>query len=265
MKIVVFFMLIVVSFAFYFIGVFLAKKDKKLVLFLAIISLCLCFLFEGLRIYRVWLPLLLPLDIAIYLEKGAFVPFAVFFFAICTRSIDSKFTVKALHAMCFLLIGYQVIYSSWMVMPVIKCGTFKMVDGVCMQSTPSTCGPACLVTVLRSNGLDTDEQQMTDLSHTTTLWGTTSLRILKGISDFASMQKIKCSASVRYTTWSELATIKKPCIVDTKYSSYVNHVMVLFGMTKNEQVIIGDPLQGKIYMSKHKFMEIWTKEVIIFE
>ena len=263
MNIAIFASLILVSIGFYLLGCFLAKSNKKTVVCLAIFSLVICFVLETLRVYRAWLVDLVPVNIAIYIEKGAFVPFAVFFFAICSQSVSSKFTTKALHSICFLAIGYLCVYSSWMIMPVVKCGNFKMVDAVCIQSTPTTCGPACLTTIARFHGLQATEQQMAHLSHTTNVWGTTSLRMLKAMRDFLTEHQRSFSALVCYTDWEGLQKIPKPCIVNTEYSTYVNHVMVLLAI-ENGRVVLGDPLEGKIYLSKKRFMQMWTTEVIQF-
>ncbi|BBM86419.1 cysteine peptidase family C39 domain-containing protein [Candidatus Uabimicrobium amorphum] len=263
MKIAIFALSLIVSIGLYRLGCFFAKSNKKTVVCLAILSLTICFVLEILRVYRAWLAALVPIDIAVYMEKGAFVPFAVFFFAICSKSVSSKFTEKALHGICFLAIGYMCVYSSWMIMPVVKCGNFKIVDSVCIQSTPTTCGPACLTTIARFHGLKTTEQQMAHLSHTTNVWGTTSLRMLKAMRDFLTPQKRLFSASVHYTDWEGLQKISKPCIVNTEYSTYVNHVMVLFAI-ENGRVVLGDPLEGRIYLSKNRFMRMWTTEVITF-
>jgi len=127
-------------------------------------------------------------------------------------------------------------------------------DGICLQSTVYTCGPAAAVTGLRKLGFAAEEGQVAILSCTSDLEGTPvdmlaeALRREYGKDGLTA--ECRCFKSV-----SELKGMGLVLAL-TKYGLLEDHWLVIFDVTENE-VIVGDPLSGLVRLSHEEFSRRW--------
>jgi predicted double-glycine peptidase len=127
-------------------------------------------------------------------------------------------------------------------------------NGVCIQSTDYTCGPAAAVTALRRLGFSADEGRLAILSETSSATGTPPDMLVDALQDeygsrglVAQCRQFRSISELRQTGLT-LAMIK--------YSFMVDHWVAVLQVTDSE-VIVGDPLSGKVAMSWDQFARKW--------
>lgn len=127
-------------------------------------------------------------------------------------------------------------------------------DGVCMQSENFTCAPSCMATVYGYFGEKRTEAEMAKALYTSRS-GTSLSQILR----YAREQGIKVNCKVS----KDLKGISAPAILDVEVIG-IGHVVVYLGMN-GDKIIIGDPLEGKIEMSKDQLLNKYKFEGVLLE
>jgi len=244
------------------LGLLVGGRKKRIWIPLASISLVLILLCQWLRTQPEVVFKLFPLDYSIYFENTSFVFFALFFFGLASRNVSTRFSRWGILILCGLLFVYLFTYLEWIFTPVKVWANISLFDdkGVCMQTTPKTCGAASLVTLLDRWGIKTDEREMARLSLTSEREGTNPLRMARALIEKTKDEGLK--VDLVKLDWEGLKKVRKPCIVDTRLTYLVNHVVVLFNAIEKE-VEIGDPLEGRVVWSKKEFLERWTGYTIL--
>lgn len=111
----------------------------------------------------------------------------------------------------------------------------KWENDVCLQSTPSTCGPASVATILRGLGLNVTEQEVATLAHTyaggTEAWYLARLVRSKGL---------RAKFDFRHGMPEDLAL---PAMVGIRLGNAGHFIAVL--ERNGEMLTIADPLSGK--------------------
>lgn len=133
-------------------------------------------------------------------------------------------------------------------------------DGICLQSTGYTCGPASAVTFLKAHGINATEQEMTRLSHANLLLG-----VDFGFLGRAVEKKTHTAGIVIDVVAADYEFLKKhdePCIVYVRWHFLVDHVIVVLHEDENK-VIFADPLSGRREWSREEFLSRWGGEAII--
>jgi len=127
-------------------------------------------------------------------------------------------------------------------------------DGVCLQTTDYTCGPASAVTALRTLGLPAEEGEIAILSCTSEMEGTPEDMLADGLSReySGSGLAVQCRA---FTNVAELKQAGLTLAV-VKYGFMVDHWVAVLGVTDSE-VIVGDPLGGLDRLSYADFAAKW--------
>lgn len=108
-------------------------------------------------------------------------------------------------------------------------------DGVCLQSTPSTCGPASVATVLKHLGMESSEHEIARYAHTsgsgTEAWYLARYLRNRGLTP-------------RFALTNGFASDESfPAIVGVKLGNY-GHFIAVLEVTENT-VIFADPLNGR--------------------
>jgi ABC-type bacteriocin/lantibiotic exporter with double-glycine peptidase domain len=127
-------------------------------------------------------------------------------------------------------------------------------EGVCLQSTDYTCGPAAAVTVLRQMGLPAEEGEIAILSQTSSTTGTPP-ELLAG----ALQEKYgRDGLSVDYRFFKNLEELQQAglTLAVVKYSFLVDHYVAVLKVT-DAAVIVGDPLNGLETLSRKEFLNRW--------
>ena len=144
----------------------------------------------------------------------------------------------------FLILGLSAPYLKPVLMPP-QWSQFKnrWADGICLQTSESSCGPACAATLLLGGGKPLTEEQIARESFTsrtgTEIWYLArTLRRHGAKADFVFQPD-------NNRPWPV------PSIAGVRLSSFGNsgHFIVILAQTGNDYVI-GDPLRGRIVESQ---------------
>jgi hypothetical protein len=127
-------------------------------------------------------------------------------------------------------------------------------DGVCLQSTDYTCGPAAAVTALRKLGLPAEEGHIAILSCTSFQEGTP----IDLLADGLKREYTASGLSVECRAFDNIAELKQAglTLAVIRYGFLVDHWVTVLGVTDSE-VVIGDPLGGVGRFSHADFAKKW--------
>ncbi|MEI7729495.1 MAG: cysteine peptidase family C39 domain-containing protein [Verrucomicrobiota bacterium] len=135
-------------------------------------------------------------------------------------------------------------------------------DGVCLQKTDYTCGPAAAVTALRRLGLKAEEGTIAILAHTSFAIGTAPDVLAETLSAQYGAQGI--TADYRFfKTIQELRNAGEVLAV-IKYGLFVDHYVAVLEVNDNE-IVLGDPLAGKTALSYAAFDEKWRHSGVVIQ
>lgn len=195
-------------------------------------------------------------------------------FAILALLITSVITIPAAQLpgarsrlLVYSLMGVIVIVYS--ILPFLQPGlnysrlrglhTSLDLDGICRQGTHYSCGPAAAVTALRRLGYPAEEGELAILAHTTPIAGTPADSLCRVMQERFGGDGLRCQYRA-FNTVSELTQL--PVIATIKYGLLVDHFVAVLAVTDDE-VVIGDPLRGKVVMSHEDFNAIWRQTGIV--
>ena len=133
-------------------------------------------------------------------------------------------------------------------------------DGVCRQTTDYSCGAATAATLLHAYGVRSDEREMAELCWTNSFTGTDELCIARGLRRKLSGSGLEPQLEIG--TWEELRAWGEPAAVTIKYRLFVDHWVVVLD-ADDEQVTLGDPIAGRLQISKEVFLELWRGRMVI--
>lgn len=134
-------------------------------------------------------------------------------------------------------------------------------NGVCLQSTNYTCGPAAAVTALQQLGVESEEGKLAILAHSTAVTGTPADSLCAAINRLYGREGVVCT----YQEYSGIAEMKKlPVIAVVKFGFLVDHYVAVLEIT-DTTVEIGDPLEGRVRLSHQAFNERWRHCGILVE
>lgn len=127
-------------------------------------------------------------------------------------------------------------------------------NGVCMQTTDYTCGPASAVTALRKLGLPAEEGQIAILSCTSFQEGTPEDMLAGALNREYAAQGLSAKCRV----FKNVADLKQTglTLAVVKYGFMVDHWVTVLEVTDSE-VVIGDPATGLDRLSYQDFAEKW--------
>jgi predicted double-glycine peptidase len=127
-------------------------------------------------------------------------------------------------------------------------------DGVCLQSTDFTCGPAAAVTALGKMGFQTSEGQLAVLARTNPIAGTMQKCLSDALSSLYEQQGLQC----RYRHFDSVEQLKSAevALVVVKGSFLTDHCVVVLEVS-DQAVCIADPSFGKVFMERADFEKVW--------
>jgi predicted double-glycine peptidase len=133
-------------------------------------------------------------------------------------------------------------------------------DGVCLQSTDYTCGPAAAVTALRAVGIHADEREIALLSHTSRSTGTDPAVLASVLrAQYAGRQ-----ITFTYRSFNSAADLPtdRPTIAIIEYGFLVDHFVTVLKSDKG-RLTIGDPLRGRTTQPFAEFEREWRHVGIV--
>jgi hypothetical protein len=127
-------------------------------------------------------------------------------------------------------------------------------DGVCLQTTEYTCGPAAAVTALRKLGLPADEGEIAILSCTSATTGTPPDLLAEALQNRYGKDGLVAD----YRAFKDVSELKKAGLIlaVTKFGFLIDHYVTVLEVTDTE-VVVGDPLNGLDKMSYDEFGQKW--------
>ena len=127
-------------------------------------------------------------------------------------------------------------------------------DGVCLQSTDFTCGPAAAVTALGKLGFQASEGQLAVLSHTSPITGTLPRCLFDTIRSRYGTQGLQC----QYRHFDSVEQLKSAdvTLVAVKDSFLTDHCVAVLEVSGGK-VYFADPAFGRVSMSKRDFERVW--------
>jgi hypothetical protein len=135
-------------------------------------------------------------------------------------------------------------------------------DGVCLQNTGYTCGPASAVTALRRLGLPADEGEIAILAHTSSTIGTPADILADALQKHYGSQGLLCD----YRSFTSIAELRNAglTMAVVKYNLLLDHYVTVLEVNDSE-VIVGDPLNGLTKLSYAEFNEKWRFEGVVLK
>jgi len=127
-------------------------------------------------------------------------------------------------------------------------------DGICLQSTDYTCGPAASVTALRRLNLPADEGELAVLAHTSSAVGTPPDILCSTLRSKYQHAGLRCQYR-HFQSVSELRDAPLTIAV-INYGPLVDHYVTVLDVT-DKNVTVGDPLEGKVQLTHADFAKKW--------
>lgn len=127
-------------------------------------------------------------------------------------------------------------------------------NGVCLQTTDYTCGPASAVTALRKLGLPADEGPIAILSCTSAIEGTPPDMLAEGLNRRYATDGLTAECRVFHNIGELKAAGLTLAVI--KFGFLVDHWVTVLSVT-DSQVIVGDPNGGLSRLSYEDFAERW--------
>ncbi len=141
--------------------------------------------------------------------------------------------------------------------------TTRMDDnGVCLQTTDYTCGPASAVTALRKLGFPAEEGQLALAAHTSSAMGTPPDILARVLQCQYGKQGLVCE----YRVFKNVAALKN-CgltLAVVKFNLYLDHYVTVLEVN-DQAVTVGDPASGIMNLSPAEFEEEWRHTGIVLK
>ncbi len=198
----------------------------------------------------------------VYFERDFAVPFGAFFFAVASGLLDEPRNQRAVKIMPGLLLAYLALVNLW-VFGTPACYTKSdgiWRQGVCIQSTDYTCGPAALATLLRAKGVKTTEHDCARESDTVPDRGVTDLGATMALRHLLPGSKV----AIRRVSIDGLKDVAVPALLPLRFNFWFDHMTVLLGV-EGDAFLVGDPLRGPVHMARKELEERYLGHVITVE
>lgn len=108
-------------------------------------------------------------------------------------------------------------------------------EGVCLQSTGSTCGPASAATLLHAYGIEATEEGLAKLSWTS-MSSTENWYLGRALRRYGNMRYVLAGSHPKH--------FPCPSIAGTRLAGGIGHFIVILE-ERDGQLVIGDPMTGR--------------------
>lgn len=133
-------------------------------------------------------------------------------------------------------------------------------DGVCLQGTGYTCGPSASVTALHRLGVRAEEAALALTAHSSLYSGTPPDSLCVAIDELYGSQGV--TTEFRYCATAE--ELQLPAVALLKWGTMTDHYVAVLSCS-TEEVVVGDPLHGKVKMPRATFDQRWRHCAIFFK
>ncbi|MBN1420572.1 MAG: hypothetical protein JXP34_17495 [Planctomycetes bacterium] len=189
---------------------------------------------------------------------------AVLFMTLSPR-LNAERKRRAVAAFATLAVGYAGILP--VLVPAITAPGFRRMEtridpsGVCLQSRSYTCGPAAAVTALRAIGIAAEEGEMAIRARTSFIIGTPPNLLCAALDDRLAGKGLR--AEFRVFEGIDRLRESLPAIAAVKHGFLVDHYVAVLDIG-NEEVVVGDPLRGRVSLPREAFRALWRAAAIVF-
>jgi len=135
-------------------------------------------------------------------------------------------------------------------------------DGVCIQTTNFTCGPAAAVTALRELGLDAQEGELAVLARTSPVVGTLPSSLYRALSRRYGPEGLECQW--RYFGSSAQLKDAGVTLAVVRDAFLLDHCVAVLDVS-DTMVTIADPSFGKLTVPLEQFEKVWRKYGIVLK
>ncbi len=127
-------------------------------------------------------------------------------------------------------------------------------DGICVQTTSYTCGPAAAVTALGQLGLSANEGEIAVLSRTTPVTGTLPISLCSALQRRYGDDGLRC----RYRQFESFDQLKDAgvTLAVVRDALMLDHCITVLEVTSGS-ITVADPVLGKRVMSRERFEDVW--------
>lgn len=132
--------------------------------------------------------------------------------------------------------------------------TTLLPDGVCLQSTSYTCGPAAAVSALHRLGLPASESELALMSHCAPAYGTPPDMLCSAIERRYAADGVTCE----FRPMEEIGDLTgpDPVIVVIEFSAFVDHYVTVMAVT-GADITVADPIRGLRTLTHDEFLDVW--------
>jgi hypothetical protein len=127
-------------------------------------------------------------------------------------------------------------------------------DGVCLQNTDYTCGPAAAVTALRRLGFTAEEGEIARLCNTSTALGTPPDILARALQRRYGAEGLICE----YRAFRSVSELNQPghTLALVKFAFLLDHYAAVLEVG-DTTITVGDPLIGKTTLTHDEFAKKW--------
>ena len=206
---------------------------------------------------------IMPVKIYPIIQREFWLPFAVLFFAFASHLVPPR-NRRAILIVVAVLVAVVAQQTFWHLgKPDIYNYNGKMVDGVCHQTSPETCGAASAVTLLNTMGIPTTEGEMARLSMTAPRKGLTPHQAAYALKRKLGQLGKSAQVEVRVPGLKDLYDLPGPFLAGIRFSSWENHMICVLQTTR-DALIVGDPISfGRKNWSWEYFEKKWSGIIIV--
>ena len=135
-------------------------------------------------------------------------------------------------------------------------------NGVCLQTTDYTCGPAAAVTALGKLGFSAEEGEIAVLSYSSPVIGTLPAFLCSALQNRYGAEGLKC----RYRRFDSLDQLRDAgvTLAMVKDAFLLDHCLTVLKVSNNT-ITVADPVTGTRFMPLEQFEKIWRFSGIVLE
>jgi len=135
-------------------------------------------------------------------------------------------------------------------------------NGICLQTTGYTCGPAAAVTALRQLGLSADEGEIAVLSYSSPVTGTLPSFLCSALRNRYANFGLRC----RYRRFDSIDQLMGGGItlVVVRDAFLLDHCLAVLEVS-DSTVTAADPVTGTTLMRREQFRKIWRFSGIVLQ
>ena len=206
---------------------------------------------------------IMPVKIYPVIQREFWLPFAILFFAFAGHLVSPR-NRRAVLIIVGVLVAVVDQQTFWHLRkPDIYDYKGPVVDGVCHQTSPETCGAASAVTMLNTMGIQATEGEMARLSMTAPRKGLTPHQAAYALKMKLGQLGRPEQVAVRAPRLKDLYDLPGPFLAGIRFSSLENHMICVLETTR-DALVVGDPISfGRKNWSWEHFEKKWSGIIIV--